>query len=84
MSADLGMAAVHGAGRLGDLDVKTGMGDVRLDEAGSVQIRTGFGEVAVGRVDGDADVKTGSGRIDIGSVSGVGDRQELQRGHPHR
>jgi DUF4097 and DUF4098 domain-containing protein YvlB len=71
VTADLGMAAVHGAGRLGDLVVKTGMGDVRVDEAGAVQIRTGFGQVAVGRVGGDADVKTGSGRIDIGWVTGA-------------
>jgi hypothetical protein len=70
VSADLGMAAVHGAGRLGDVDIKTGMGDVRVDEAGAVKIRTGMGEVSVGRVQGDADVKTGTGRIDIGSVAG--------------
>jgi len=68
--ADVAMASVRGTGRLGDLDVKTGFGDVRVDEAGPVKIRTGFGEVMVGRVEGDADVKTGSGRIDIGSVGG--------------
>ena len=70
VSADVGMAALHSAGRLGELDVKTGMGDVRVDEAGPVKIRTGLGEVIVGRVDGEADVKTGSGRIEIGSVDG--------------
>jgi len=64
------MASVRGTGRLGELDVKTGLGDVRVDEAGPVKIRTGFGEVMVGRVEGDADVKTGSGRIDIGSIGG--------------
>jgi len=70
VSADLGMAAVRGTGRLGQLDVRTGLGDVHVDEAGPVKIRTGFGEVVVGRAEGDADVKTGSGRIDIGSVRG--------------
>ena len=35
-----------------------------------MKIRTGFGEVMVRRVEGDADVKTGSGRIDMGSVAG--------------
>ncbi len=68
--ADMAMASVRGTGRLGELDLKTGMGDVRVDEAGPVRIRTGFGEVRAGRVEGDADVKTGSGRIDIGSVGG--------------
>jgi hypothetical protein len=71
VSADLGMAAIHSAGALGDLDLKTGMGDVRVDRAGPVRIRTGFGEVSVGGIDGDADVKTGSGRIDIGSIAGA-------------
>ena len=70
VSADVAMASVRGTGRLGDLDVKTGLGDVHVDEAGSVKIRTGYGEVMVGRVDGDADVKTGSGRVDIGSIGG--------------
>jgi len=70
VGADLAMASVRGTGRLGELDLKTGMGDVRVDEAGTVKIRTGFGEVMVARVDGDADVKTGSGRIDIGSIGG--------------
>jgi Toastrack DUF4097 len=70
VSADVGVAAVHSAGRLGELDVKTGVGDVRVDESGPLRIKTGLGEVIVGRVDGDADVKTGSGRIEIGSIGG--------------
>jgi hypothetical protein len=70
VSAELALASVRCTGRLGELDVKTGMGDVHVDEAGAVKIRTGFGEVNLGRVEGDADVKTGSGRIDIGSVGG--------------
>ena len=70
VSTDVGVVAIHSAGRLGELDLKTGVGDVRVDEAGPVKIRTGVGEVIVGRVDGDADVKTGSGRIEIGSVAG--------------
>jgi hypothetical protein len=70
VSADLGVAAVHGEGVLGVLDVKTGVGDVRVEETGPTRIRTGLGEVIVGRVDGDLDVKTGSGRIEIGTVAG--------------
>jgi hypothetical protein len=70
VSADVALASVRGTGRLGDLEIKTGMGDVRVDQAGSVKIRTGFGEVVLGEVEGDADVKTGSGRIDIGSIEG--------------
>jgi DUF4097 and DUF4098 domain-containing protein YvlB len=70
LNVEVGMGAVHSSGRLGKLDVKTGMGDVRIDEAGPTWIRTGFGEVTVSRIDGDADVKTGSGRVEIGSIEG--------------
>ncbi len=66
----MAMGTVRGSGHLGELDLKTGLGDIVLEETGSVKVRTGFGEVIIGRVDGDADVKTGSGRIDIGSVRG--------------
>jgi hypothetical protein len=59
VSADVTMASVRSKGRLGELDVKTGFGDVRVEEAGPVKIRTGYGEVMVGRVEGYADVKTG-------------------------
>jgi DUF4097 and DUF4098 domain-containing protein YvlB len=70
LNADATMASVRVTGRLGELEVKTGMGDVSIDGAGPTRIRTGFGKVTVGRIEGDADVKTGSGRIDIGSVGG--------------
>jgi DUF4097 and DUF4098 domain-containing protein YvlB len=70
VSADVALASVRATGRLGELQVKTGMGDVRVEQAGPVKIKTGFGEVTVGRVDGDAEVNTGSGRVDIGSVKG--------------
>jgi hypothetical protein len=70
VSADMGVAAVQSAGRLGALDLKTGMGEVRVDAAGSVKVRTGVGDVTLGQVEGDVDLKTGTGRIDIGSVSG--------------
>src|ERR1700722_1887511 len=70
VSADMAMGNVSATGRLGELDLKTGLGDISIEEAGTVRIRTGFGELIIGRVDGDADVKTGSGRIDIGWIAG--------------
>ena len=71
VSTDVGVATVRGVGRLGALDVKTGMGDVNFDDSGAAKIRTGFGQITVGRVEGDADVRTGSGRVDIASIEGA-------------
>jgi hypothetical protein len=70
VDADLGVAAVTGSGRLGQLDVKMGMGDIHLEECGPTRIRTGLGDVTLERVSGDANLKTGSGRIDIGFIEG--------------
>lgn len=70
VSAEVGMATVHGTGRLGDLDIRTGMGGVRVEAVGAARIRTGFGDVSIEQISGDAEVSTGSGRIDLGSVTG--------------
>ncbi|MEU6125148.1 DUF4097 family beta strand repeat-containing protein [Streptomyces sp. NPDC047123] len=57
-------------GRLGDCEFKTAAGDVQIERAAEVRLKTGYGEVSVGRVDGPADVTTGSGEIRLGEVTG--------------
>lgn len=57
-------------GELGRCQLKTAMGNVRLDHATGLFLKTGFGDVAVDTVDGDADVHTGSGEVRIGRVAG--------------
>lgn len=51
--------------------VRTSMGDIRLDRSGRLTAKTGFGNVDVDRVEGDADVTTGSGDLRIGTVHGA-------------
>src|SRR5262245_5466743 len=41
--ADIGVADVRCDGLLGDVDVKTGAGDVRLDRTAALLVRTGVG-----------------------------------------
>jgi DUF4097 and DUF4098 domain-containing protein YvlB len=50
-------------GRLGDSRVKTGIGQIRLDEAGVVSLKAGFGDIVVGRATGHAEVAAGSGDL---------------------
>lgn len=69
LTASTGMGLVHCEGELADTDVRTGMGDVRLDRVGSLKARSGFGDVAVDAAD-DAKVTTGSGTVRLGSIEG--------------
>jgi DUF4097 and DUF4098 domain-containing protein YvlB len=46
------------------------MGGVQLDAAEVLEVRTGAGDVAIGRAAGRAEVSTGSGRIRIDAADG--------------
>jgi len=70
LHADAGIATVSVAGRLGETRVKTGVGDIRLDGTGPLEVSTGSGNVAVGTVTGTARVTTGAGEVRVGSVDG--------------
>lgn len=71
IDADLAMGRLHAEGALGTCRVKTGMGNVRLDRVASLDLHTGYGDLTIDRVDGDADVHTGSGSIRVGDVAGT-------------
>jgi hypothetical protein len=71
LRGDAGVAALHCRGRLGECRYRTGVGEIQLDQAGPVQLRTGGGDVTVDRVTGDANVVTGSGALRIDSVEGT-------------
>ena len=76
LRADTGFADFRGDGRLDDVDVKTGAGDVRLDQTGAVRLRTGAGQVAVEAASGRADVVT-AGDVTIGAVTGDAEVKNL-------
>jgi Putative adhesin len=72
-------SAVHGEisygnlrteGRLGACAVKTGAGEITLDEAGPIELRTRAGGVSVATATGHADIETGSGGVRIRQVDG--------------
>jgi Putative adhesin len=65
-----GVAALRCTGRIGSCRYRTGVGDIRLDQAGQVELKTGAGEITVDRIDGTAEVTTGSGAIGIARVDG--------------
>ncbi len=71
LHGDSSVAAFHSAGRLGEVAIKTSVGDVDLDETGRLDLSTGAGAIAVARVGGDAEVSTGTGRIRLGQIDGA-------------
>jgi DUF4097 and DUF4098 domain-containing protein YvlB len=70
LEGDTGMGDLVVEGRLGACRFKSGMGALRLGDTGPLDVSTGFGEVSVVAVDGDADVVTGSGELRLGRVTG--------------
>ena len=63
-------AQVLGEGRLGEVRVKTSSGDVRLDEAGPLQLTASHGSITVDRIEGTAEITTSTGSLRVGVVDG--------------
>jgi hypothetical protein len=86
LTADGKVGAVTAIGRLGDCGIEFSVGDIQLDQAGSLRARsyglievnriTGRAEIAKSRtvrvhqIDGDASVKVANGDCWIGAVTG--------------
>ncbi|MEU2778475.1 DUF4097 family beta strand repeat-containing protein [Streptomyces sp. NPDC007162] len=63
-------AQVLGEGRLGEVRVKTSVGDVRLDTTGPLNLALSHGSIVVDRVEGAAEITTSSGNVRVGLVDG--------------
>ncbi|WP_406441515.1 DUF4097 family beta strand repeat-containing protein [Streptomyces sp. NBC_00631] len=61
---------VLGEGRLGEVRVKTSVGDVRLDATGPLKLAVSHGSIVVDRVEGAAEITTSSGNVRVGLVDG--------------
>jgi hypothetical protein len=68
--AQAGAATLRSTGPLGECRYKGGVGDVHVEQAGPLVIKSGAGDVAVDRALGHAEVTTRSGAIQIGMVDG--------------
>jgi DUF4097 and DUF4098 domain-containing protein YvlB len=71
LAGEASVAALRCSGRLGECRYKTSAGDISIDEAGPVHVRTGAGDVWLERALGDAEVTTGTGAVRIGAVDGT-------------
>ena len=57
-------------GELGNCQVKTGAGGIALDQAGSLILETGSGDITAERAIGEASIITGSGTVRIHEMNG--------------
>jgi DUF4097 and DUF4098 domain-containing protein YvlB len=71
VEADVKSADVQLAGRLGRSSVNTASGDVAVEHAEELHVRTASGDVSGRKVAGDTEVTTASGDVRIESVDGA-------------
>lgn len=64
------IAALRAEGRLGDCKFKTALGDIAIDQAGSLDLSSAAGDIAVDRATGHAEITTGSGALRLGVIDG--------------
>lgn len=64
------LASLQVEGQLGECRARTGYGDIRIEHAGPVDLRSGSGEIVVDRVDGHAEIATRHGDVRVGRIDG--------------
>jgi hypothetical protein len=64
-----GVAGLHCSGRIGECRFQTGVGDLTLEEAGSVDFKAGAGGASADVIGGRAEIRT-AGAVRIGRIDG--------------
>jgi DUF4097 and DUF4098 domain-containing protein YvlB len=71
VATKLGSADLRAAGRLGQSMIRSGSGDIQVEQVDAdLAVETGSGDVEVERVTGDLRVKSGSGDVSVQRIDG--------------
>ena len=70
VEADTAMGSIYTQGALGDCKMKSSMGDIQVESAGALELRSGMGAISVEQASGRLEVHTGSGTIRVRRVDG--------------
>jgi DUF4097 and DUF4098 domain-containing protein YvlB len=70
LRANVAAGVLHADVPLGEVSVRTSAGDITLHDAGTADLKSGFGTVTARHVAGDARCSTGSGDIHIDRIDG--------------
>lgn len=68
---EVGSADLQASGVLGSCRLKSGSGEITLEQAAAAELASGSGDIQIGRVSGDLSARTGSGEITVQSVGGT-------------
>ncbi len=71
VEAKLGVGSARCAGALGGCRLRSGAGDLQVEHAESLFLKTGMGLLTAETVTGDAKLTTGSGKLQVRSVAGA-------------
>jgi DUF4097 and DUF4098 domain-containing protein YvlB len=70
LHAAAGSADFRCDGRLGDCRIKIGIGRIRVDQAGTLTVKSGTGDISVDRATGHVEVTTASGDVRLRELDG--------------
>ncbi len=70
LEAKLGVGAARCTGALGGCRLRSGAGDLQVEQAESLSLKTGMGLLTAETVTGEARLTTGSGKLRVRSVAG--------------
>jgi putative adhesin len=59
-------------GPLGECRIKTSLGQIRVEQAGTVSLKTSVGDITLDRATGHAELTAGSGEIRVGALESTG------------
>ncbi|GAB3961651.1 DUF4097 family beta strand repeat-containing protein [Actinoallomurus acanthiterrae] len=71
LHASSGLGSIHCEGRLGDCELSSGAGGIWIEDARTLQAKTGGGDVTAGRVAGDVKITTGVGEVRLRHADGA-------------
>ncbi len=70
VEGETGMGEVRCEGQLADCRFKTGYGEMTVERAGTVALKSGMGDITVDHAEQGADITTGSGAVRLRRVDG--------------
>ncbi|MCX4981480.1 DUF4097 family beta strand repeat-containing protein [Streptomyces sp. NBC_00572] len=70
LTGSTGLGELIGEGLFGNCRLTTAAGDIQLEEAADVRLKTSHGDILVARTTGEAEIH-GSGRVQVGRISGA-------------